>query len=178
MAKEFEAQVLEVDAPAIARRLRELGAQEFPEVLQRRIVFNFSRPVEGEEWIRLRQVGDKTTLTYKKRSSVAIGGTEEIEVEVADFEKAAELLTALGCFKSTNYQENKRHKFVLNGVEFTLDSWPLIPTILEVEGPDEERVRKGLALVGFKDGEFGHFGLLKIYARYGIDLHSFKELKF
>ncbi|MBT4870443.1 MAG: CYTH domain-containing protein [Candidatus Diapherotrites archaeon] len=184
MGTEFETEVLEVNVDEIVQKLRELGAKEIPEVLQQRWVFSLACSGEGDfgkgkdAWIRLRKVGERTELTYKNKVGKEKDGTEEIEVEVSDFEKTHDLLSKLSCFEGKYYQENKRHKFVLNDIEFTLDTWPKIPTILEIESTSEEKVNQGLKLLDLVGKDTGHLGLVKIYFKYGIDLHSFKELKF
>jgi len=180
MQKEHETQVLDVDVENIKRKLRELGAEEFDEVLQKRKIFDI-KCLEDEgigEWVRLRQVNDKTTLTYKHRKSTEIDGTEEIEVEVEDFDKTAALLSKLSCWTAYYYQENKRIKFVLDDIEFTLDAWPKIPVFLEVESNSEEKDKQGLKLLNLEGKDVGHIGLLKIYRKYGIKLHDYKEIKF
>lgn len=68
--------------------------------------------------------------------------------------------------------------FFYNGIKFTLDSWPKIPTYLEIEASSEEKVNEGLKLLGVEGKDVGHMGTLTIYKKYGTDLHSFKELKF
>ncbi len=182
MGKEFETQVLDIGTESIKKKLRKLGAREFPEVLQKRFVFDIkclsANSADLGEWIRLRQTGEKTTLTYKNKKGTGISDTEEIEVAVSDFDKTAEILSKLKCFSGIYYQENKRHKFLLDGIEFTIDTWPKIPEILEIEAESTEKVQKGLELLSLKGKDAGHLGLIKIYKKYGIDLHSFKEIKF
>lgn len=175
MNKEYETQVLDINAEDIKNKLRELGAEECSEVLQKRWVFDIDS--DADEWLRLRKVNEKTTLTYKNKKGIGIGDTEEIEFEVEDFEKAAQLLSKLK-WAGEYYQENKRHKFLLNDIEFTLDKWPKIPVFLEVEAKTEEKVNKGLTLLGLQGRDVGHIGLLKIYKKYGIELHDYKEIKF
>lgn len=182
MPTEYETQVLDIDVPAIVKKLRALKAKGEPAVLQRRWVFdirclNAKKPGTGE-WIRLRQSGKKTTLTYKNRVDTRIDGTQEIEVEVSDFEAAAELLGKLKCFRGKYYQENKRRRFRLGKVEFTIDTWPMIPPLLEIEAPNQAGVTKALKLLGLTGKESGHIGTINIYKKYGIDLHSYPVLKF
>jgi len=129
MKQEFETQVLDIDSDEIKEKLRSLGAKEHSEVLQKRWVFDIGE----ERWIRLRQVNDKNTITYKNKKGKGVAETEEIEIGVDDFEITAQLLSKLGCFTGQYYQENKRIKFELNDIEFTLDTWPLIPVFLEIE---------------------------------------------
>ncbi len=184
MGIEFETEVLEVKVNEIVQKLRELGAKEIPEVLQQRWVFSLACSKDGDfgkgkdAWIRLRKVGERIELTYKNKIGKGKEDTEEIEVEVSDFNKTHDLLSKLSCFEGKYYQENKRHKFILEDIEFTLDTWPKIPTILEIEAKSKEEVKKGLELLSLSGKDVGHLGLVKIYFKYGIDLHSFKELKF
>ena len=180
---EYETQILNVDKENIAQKLRKLGAKETPELLQKRWVFDIKCLGQTDagkgEWIRLRQAGNnKPTLTYKYKMGTGISETEEIEIEVSDFEDTAKILSKLNGFEGKYYQENKRLKFVLDDIEFTLDTWPKIPTLLEIEAKSEEGVKKGLSLLGLEGKDEGHIGLIMAYKKYGIDLHSFKEIRF
>ena len=182
MNTEFETQILDIDSDGIINRLRQLGAKEKEEVLQKRYVFdieclNSVDPGKGS-WIRLRQVKNKSTITYKNRKGVGISDTQEIELEVENFDKMKDILIKLDCFTGQYYQENKRRKFLLNGVEFCLDSWPLIPTFLEIEAQDEKKVHEAINWLNLANKEHSNYGLINIYAKYGIDIHNFKELKF
>lgn len=182
MGIEFETQVIDIDQDEIISKLRLLGAEEKEEVFQKRWVFdiaclNAEQPGLGE-WVRLRQIGNKATVTYKNKKGSGIADTTEIELGVDDFDKMASILGKLSCFTGQYYQENKRKQFVLNDLEFDIDYWPNIPPFLEIEGKSEEQVRHGLELLGLEDKENGHFGLINIYARHGISIHDYKELKF
>lgn len=116
-------------------------------------------------------------ITYKNRAGKDIDQTKELEVEVDDFKATATILSKAD-FKGMYYQENKRHKFVLDDIEFTLDTWPRIPTYLEVEAKSEAEVKKGLKLLGLLGKDAGHIGSLAIYDHYGIKLHGIAKLKF
>lgn len=179
MNQEYETQVLDIDKDEIIKKLRKLGAKEEPEVLQKRWVFDIDAcTIESTgEWIRLRQVGNKKpTLTYKNKSGKGLSDTQELEVEVEDFDKVALILSKLGL--DQYYQENKRITFKLDGIEYTLDTWPKIPTYLEIEAKSEAKVDEGLELLGLAGKDVGHMGTLTIYKKYGISLHSIKKLAF
>lgn len=180
MNQEFETQVLDIDKDEIVEKLRKLGAKEEPEVLQKRWVFDIvpCNVASTGSWIRLRQAGNKKpTITYKSKSGKEIHETEELEIEVSNFNTAAQILSKLN-FSGIVYQENMRHKFELNGVEFSIDTWPKIPSMLEVEAASEKKVQEGLKILGLENKDVGHLGHFAIYDRYGIDLSQFKELKF
>jgi adenylate cyclase class 2 len=179
MPKEFETKVLDIDAEDIKKKLKELGAKEYPEVLFKRWIFDETEDPSAPKssWIRLRTDGKKTTLTYKHREGTAIDGTEEVEVGVEDFEKAAEILLKIS-FKTKLYQENRRQMFKLKGIEFCIDTWPMVPPHLEIEAPNEKKVKEGLKMLGLESKDNGNFSVYHIYAKQGIDLHAIPELKF
>lgn len=180
MKKEFETQILDIDVNQIIKKLRALGAKETSEYLQKRWVFDIAPCTVKStgEWIRLRQAGkNKPTITYKNKLGSNLSDTSEIEVEVADFNKTAEIFSKMP-FKGQYYQETKRAKFELDDIEFTLDTWPMIPTFLEIEGKNEKNVKDGLEMLGLAGNDIGHAGMVAIYNKYGIDIHKYKELKF
>ncbi|MBI2530578.1 MAG: class IV adenylate cyclase [Candidatus Diapherotrites archaeon] len=175
MTTEFETKVLDIDVAEIERKLLALGAKREPEVLMKRWIFDIDP--SKDEWIRLRDNGHKTTITYKCKSGSGISETEEMEVEVGNFEKAAEILSKLE-FKGKYYQESKRVLFKFRDIEFTIDTWPKLPSYLEIESSSEERVKEGLTMLKLQNKDVGNLSIKGIYSRYGIDLHSFKSIKF
>lgn len=182
MGIEFEARVLDIDPVEIAGNLCQLGAIEKDEVFMRRWIFdidclNSEKPGMGE-WIRLRQVNGISTLTYKNKQGAGIADTTEIEVTVDDFDQTAAILEKLHCFSGRYYQENRRKQFILDDLEFDIDYWPMIPPFLEIESGSEERVVAGLKLLNLEMGENSHIGLINIYAKYGLNIHDYQELKF
>lgn len=173
--QEFETTVLDIDTQAIISQLRELNAEELPEVLTRRWVFDI-HPTDPE-FIRLRDNGDKITLTYKKKGGSEVGSTTEIEVEVDDFEKTAQILSKIKSY-SARYQETKRHLFKLNEIEFSIDTWPKIPPYLEIEAGNKEKVQEGLKLLGLEDKDSGDIDIVEIFQKHNIDLNSIPIFKF
>ena len=107
-----------------------------------------------------------------------MSGTSEIEVEVDDFEKTHEILSKLHFHCDMYYQENKRINFHIDDIEFAIQDWPMIPTVLEIEAKSEAGVKRGLKLLGLEGKDHGHHGYIAIYKKYGIDLHNQKILKF
>ena len=94
MSIEYEVRILEVDDKALIERLEKLGAKHIGNFEQKRYVFDTVPTVESK-WIRLRTNGKTSTLTYKSVEKATIDGTQEIEVEVSDFEKTRELLDSI-----------------------------------------------------------------------------------
>ncbi|THA25662.1 CYTH domain-containing protein [Streptomyces sp. RKND-216] len=158
---EYEAKFLNIDVDAVREQLRAVGAQRtFEKTLFTRLIFE-NNAVQGEQWLRLRNEGGKTTLTLKQVSDAfTIHGTTEIEIEVNSLDTTTELLKALG-LRQVRYQQNYREEWQLGHITYDLDTWPDLPTFLEIEGPSEDAVRTAVVDLGYDYNE----------ARYGsIDL--------
>ncbi|MEF2835569.1 MAG: hypothetical protein ACLUG5_03605 [Clostridia bacterium] len=80
--------------------------------------------------------------------------------------------------KSRGYQENKRTQYILNGVEIDIDSWPMIPTYVEIEGKNEEEVMNTLEILELPKDKVTTLDVDSVYKKYGIDLKVIKVLKF
>ena len=174
---EIEERVLEINAESIINKLEKLNAIKKGEWYQRRYVYDFN-PKREKEWIRLRSNGEKTTLTYKNIEDNSINGTKELEIEVSNFEETNEMLNILG-YKPKAYQENKRIRYILNNVEIDIDSWPLIPTYLEIEGESVEEVKRVEQLLEIDLSKVTTLNCQDIYKEiYGIDIDKIDELKF
>ena len=139
---EYEATFIDIDKNEARAKLKKTGAKLiWPESLRKRNVFYLPKGCEIKNgWIRVRNEGVKITITLKVIGGTRIQDTKEINLEVDDFLKANQLLVALGCKKKA-YQENKRELWNLDGVEITIDEWPFLDPILEVEGKSEKAVK-------------------------------------
>ena len=175
MHTEYEVRILEIDVEDVKKRLEKVHATFEWDHLQRRYVYDFIPKIDGK-WIRLRTNGDKTTLTIKNLVSSEIDGTQELEIEVDNFERCNLILKELG-YESKGYQENRRIQYDMNGVEVDIDSWPLIPTYLEIEGPSEESVYNTVEALGFKREDCTTEDVDSLYKRYGHDLSKDYNLK-
>ncbi len=174
---EIEERVLEIDEDNVVKKLELLNATKIGEWYQKRYVYDFN-PKRDNEWIRLRSNGEKTTLTYKNIENNSISGTKELEIEVSDFSETNELLNVLGYIPKA-YQENKRIRYMLNDVEIDIDSWPLIPSYMEIEGKSIEEIKKIEDLLEIDKNKVTTLNCEDIYMQiYGINLQEISELKF
>lgn len=174
---EHELRVLEIDKNKIIKKLNELGAKKVNDIFQKRYVYDFN-PVDPNKWIRLRTDGNITTLTIKEIKSNTVDGTIETEIKVSDFETTNKMLEELG-YKHKGYQENKRIKYNLNGIEIDLDTWPGIPTYLEVEANTNEEVINTLNLLDINKENITGLNNQDIYKKiYNINLSDYKNLTF
>ncbi len=165
MQTEIEAKFPDVNQDSLRKKLKLLGAVlEYPEILMRRKVFDYEdrRLEKIGGWVRVRNESNKITLSYKQLNDRTLHGTKEVEVTVDNFDKTCELLLAIG-LKLRSYQETKREKWKLNGVEITIDTWPWVPTFVEVEAADEESVKKVVEILGFNWDQAMHGSVESIY---------------
>ena len=175
METEYELRVLEIDVDSLVERLEGIGASFEWDLVQRRYVYDLIPKVDGK-WIRLRTNGNFTTLTIKDIVSSEIDGTRELEIEVSDFDKCNKILNELG-YISHGYQENRRIQYKYDDVEIDIDYWPKIPTYLEIEGPNEEKVYEILELLGYNREEATAKDVEGIYLDYGYNLKEIYDLK-
>lgn len=151
MQTEIEAKFLNVDHDLIRAKLQELGATcGQPMRLMKRKNYDFpdGRLEKVSGWVRLRDEGDKITLSYKQLNDRTLHGTKEVSLVIDDFTAADSFLRAIG-LDATSYQETKRESWRLDGVQIELDEWPWVQPFLEIEGSDEVVVRDAAERLGF-----------------------------
>ena len=177
MKTEYEVKVLEINVDEICKKLEDMNAVLIGSYLQRRYTYNFN-PVQEKKWIRLRTNGETTTLCIKEVTAMTIDGTKELEVEVSDFDTTRDILEQLG-YNPKNYQETKRITYKLDNIEIDIDTWPLIPSFMEIEGPDTESVTKMLDRLDVSEDKVSTLDVQGIFnEKYGIEIDPIKELKF
>lgn len=144
MQTEIEAKWLNIDKDLLRDKLKAAGAVLInPERLMSRRVFDFpdARLNDKGAWVRVRNEGDKVTMSYKQQFDRSLHGTKEATVKVDNFDSASEFLYLLG-LNSKSYQETKRESWKLGDVEVEIDTWPWIPSFVELEGTSESAVRE------------------------------------
>ena len=167
MKNEIEAVFLDIDKDKIRAKIAAAGGkQEYPEVLMRRKVF-YTGP---DSFARVRDEGNRIVMTYKNfEDSRSIMGVKEVNLTVENYDDAVNFL--LGCgLKMKAEQETYRELWLLDGTEITIDTWPWLPTYIEIEGESEEAVWAAAEKLGLKK-EDAHFGAVDdIYNHYyGVD---------
>jgi len=134
---------LNADHEKIRQKLKDMGAKlEHP--LRMMVRNNFDYPDLRLEkiggWIRVRDEGDKVTMSYKQLNDRSLHGTKEVNLVVDDFNTARDFLEAIG-LKLFNYQETKRESWSLGKVQVELDEWPWIKPFVELEADNEEELK-------------------------------------
>ena len=159
-----------------------LEKENLLEILNSKELIDFLKKFHNnpKKWIRLRKTNKKTTLTVKHilaNNETNIQQMSETEMVVPSMEVANDFLEALG-FAYKSYQEKRRISYILNNHEIDIDTWPGIPTYMEIEGENEDDIKYMLALLGYSMKDTISCTVDEIYKNIGIDSLSIRELKF
>ena len=141
---EIEVRFLEVNVAELFAKLKDLGAKDEGEDFLEETIF-YDKALEwqayGRKLVRIRKTKKETLLTYKHQAVDSATGTEEIQFPVPDARVATKFLDRVGLV-AYRKQEKKRHTFVLGEVTIDFDTWPKIPTYVELEGASEESLKR------------------------------------
>lgn len=187
MQTEIEAKFLDVNHDEIREKLKALGAKcEQPMRTMRRVVIDYpDRKMQRttDSWVRVRDEGNKVTLTYKSTTEHQFGGASEIEVTVSDYDKTVAIFLAMGLVIHTN-QETRRETWTYKNAEIVLDEWPWLNPFIEIEAPTEQDVMDAATDLGhdWKDAVFGSVttAYRKQYPKITSDAHisAIPEIRF
>jgi len=172
---ENEIRILEIDSTSLIQEIEKLGAVKVGEWVQKRKIYD-TKPAVSNKWMRLRTNGVTTTLAIKEIcDKQKIDGTKELEIQVSSFDKTADILEELG-YTPRNYQENKRIQYVYNQIEIDIDTWPLIPTYVEIEGKSVSEVLSFLELISYDETKKTSMDVESVYQYYGLDINDYPIL--
>jgi adenylate cyclase class 2 len=163
MKTEIEVKFINITIDAIQQRLLAAGAVcEQPMRLMRRALMETPDMAAKDAFLRLRDEGNRVTLTYKQHLKTGIEAANEIETTVDDFDATKALLEASGMIFHT-YQESRRETWKLGDVEVVIDVWPWMPPYIEIEGDNEASIREAAAILGFSWDEAVFGGVDVVY---------------
>lgn len=175
---EIEATFINIDKDQLRAQLKGLGAKLLqPETLMRRTIFD----IDEYSFVRVRDEGNRITMSYKHLDSLSLSGMKEICLEVNNYDEAVAFVKACG-LNPKAVQETLREEWELDGVELDLDTWPWLSPYVEVEGPSEAAVKSVATKLGFDmaDAIYGSVDeVYKIY--YDVTRHDINycpEIKF
>ena len=179
MKAEIEAKFLNVDKENIRKLLKNIGAELVaPERLMNRAVFDGKRK---SEYYRVRNEGSQITMSFKREEKRSIEGMKEICLTVDNYDNAVEFLTSLAG-KPKALQETYRESWVKDGVEIDIDTWPWIPSFIEIEGKSAEAVEGIADKLGLKmvDAKYGSVGIAyrQVFDVTDEDINDMPEIKF
>ncbi len=172
MNKEIEAKFFIDSKEEIRQKLSSLNFNLIKkEFLMKRKTFDSEA---NGKWFRVRDEGDKITMTYKNIVDKSINGVNEIEIIVNDFDKASEMLNQTN-FKERSYHENFREIWSNKDAEVVIDTWPFLQSYIEIEALSEDIVKYYANKLGFNFEKEAYFGSVDILYKqqYGISKEDF-----
>lgn len=162
--REIEAKFLGINKTDLVKKLSKLEAIDLGEELLAEIIFYDKELLwqkSKDKMVRIRTTGKGNFLTYKNSLENTLSGMEEIEFQISDIDMATQFLERIGLVKY-RHQEKRRHKFLIGSVIIDIDTWPQVPTYVEIEGPSEDEVKQTAVMLGFDFSKavFGNSGIM------------------
>lgn len=157
MKTEIEVKFCDIDVDATREILARAGAIcEQPMRLMRRVIIETETLATRNAFVRVRDEGYRTTLTYKQFDEASLTGAKEIEVTVSDFDATVALLEQVDLVHKS-FQESRRETWKLGDVEVVIDEWPHLRPYVEIEGMSETSVKQAAKTLEFAwdDAIFG-----------------------
>jgi len=180
MNTHLEAKFLNVDHDVLRGRLETAGARrERPMRPSRRIMMDFP---DGrlwdvrKGWLRIRDEGYTTTLTYKQPDNWAPSGMRKAEVIVTGLDAAKNVLEAIG-MEAKAYHESRQETWHLDEVEIILNEWPYVKPFCELEGEDEAVLQRVAVSLGLQWQDAVYGGIEPVYlAEFDINVEEFHRI--
>lgn len=129
--------------------------------------------IDQRAYLRLRQEGKRRELVlkYPSQSDSQIKAEREISIEISQSEwrQTKKMLQALG-FEQCFYQEKKRISYIYEKIDlrFDLDTWPRVPTYVEIEGKCKSDIITGAKLIGYKPKELLSIKAKELFKKYSV----------
>jgi len=176
---EIETKVLDIDAKAVLKKLKSLGAKKIAETRLAVTWYRIKGVKAGEDpwFLRIRSNSEGVNeVTWKARSDILgiARKHKEINFKIDEPEKISDLFEELGLEKYA-FQEKDRASFILKDWQFDLDQYPKMPAFLEIEGKSEKHVKEAMKLLGLeKNRTWAKGERTLIQDVYGLDWYKMK----
>lgn len=166
--KEIEVKILEIDKEKIVKKLENLGAKKIFDEEMFSVYYDIDYKGDFERTMRIRKKDSKNILTFKRRKSESkFKISEEVEINVDDFEKTRKILKYLGA-KERDASKTHRISYRIKNSVVEIDTKEGIPTYLEIESQDEAEIKEIVELLGYKIEDTNNWSgkqLMKYYSK-------------
>ena len=164
---EYEIRIYDINESKIKNLIRKNGGKLINQKRIMPIIVYHHPKNKKDSYIRIRDEGNQITMTIKTKL-----GTKypvEREVEINSIEEGDAILKFLGC-KLKYKIEKIRETFELKGCkEIVFDSYPGLPTYLEIDCHSESSLKKVSKLLGFSLTDHSKKSISNLYYElYGI----------
>lgn len=161
MKTEYEVMFLWVDVDEIHKKIDIIWASSISKrQLYKRKIYAIPG-VDFSTFVRVRDEGDKVTLTIKSigEDHGADAFAKELETVVGDFDMICQIVSVMW-MKEVRYEENYRTKREINQVEICFDERPGVSPYIEIEWPDESSIQMVSELLWY---EYDHWVRWNLY---------------
>ena len=176
IVREVEVKIIEIDRGKVEGKLRSLGATKILDEDVDTCFFDFpdNSISKAQNLLRLRRIGSKVALTFKKfvESDSQAKVRVEYEVSVSDFDATNSILQSLGLSLTLRMKKHRTSYAMRDGVGVDIDKYTgqysHIPILLEIEGPDLPTIQTDTKLLGFDPKQcksWTTFDLIDYYSR-------------
>lgn len=162
---------------AVLKRLPEIGASLEGEEFEENTLYNGDALQDGACVLRLRRVGTRATLTFKRRlpGKSSIKQQREEETAIADPDAMAAILEALG-FTAALVYEKRRQTWRFGRTEIVIDVLPF-GLFMEIEGRANE-IKLVERKLGMKDLRAENATYPQLTAKHGKRYDGLIEARF
>jgi adenylate cyclase, class 2 len=173
---EVEVKILDIDKKKIIAKLKKLGAKKVFEGRINAIIFDTK---DDKIWksgnlLRVRKVGKKAEVVLKEKvEKTDIKHYIEHEITIDNFETALNIFEKLGYMQKDRLEKN-RISYSLGKLHFDIDSYPGIPTFMEVEAHSRKELEKGVKLLGYQMKDTKAWSAWDVAKHYKKDLNKLK----
>jgi adenylate cyclase class 2 len=157
--------------------LTEFNANYSGDVFEENTIYSSKFLYDLKAILRIRKIGDKTILTFKKRISGNEGVKNQLEHETAveNGEEIVEIIENLGLRKNLIY-EKRRKTWEIRGTEIMLDTLPF-GLFLEIEG-SAVSIREIEMILGTEDFQIEYRSYPNLTAELGKNNDGWVEARF
>lgn len=172
---EAEVKILDINPEEIKKKLKALGAETVFE--NRKLKANYydfsdNRIKKAKNFLRLRNIGNETELTFKHFvTDNKFKINEETDIKVDDFNAMHNLLIMLGLKKYGDYSK-KRSRYKLGEFQYEIDKYQGIPAFLEVEAKfsnlkkAKKELEKAVSILGFEMKDTKTWNAFQVHKHY------------
>jgi adenylate cyclase class 2 len=172
---EYEIKILDIDRESIITTIKNNGGKfAYKRLLRNAIFYTLER--DDLKYIRVRDDGEETTITYKMIHKNNIS-TTEIELRVDSYDKASEILVCSG-LEPKRSDEKIRERYTLGSVFLDFDTWPMIPTYLEIEASNEQEILQACQLLDLDFSKRFLGDTLDVFRYHGLIPEQLRTLSF
>jgi len=176
---EKEIKILDVDKDEIVSKLEYLWAVKHFEWFIHDVYYDFPNKKTNKmelnnRLFRVRKKWEINLYTIKrKRKSKWIKIADEQEMNITNIESFSEVLEKYGMEK---IREKKKYRisYSINWLEFDIDKYEWIPTLLEIEAGKKKHIMKYIKILWLSNHTQQKFWSRGLYKHYGLNYNYFK----